>query len=202
MISSRFRSAPTAALSAGILVLLASFAGPATAQESPEEVAIAIAEAGRSMDTERIAELMHPAEIDRFRSAFSAGLGSPELEPFLVEVLQVESPADARSLTDREFFARIVGGFLEAAGGADGALMDVIRGSEAAVVGSVVEGADTMHVVLRVRMEVEGIPISDVEVQSLARSDEGWRGLLGAELHTIAAVMQQGVNEQVDGRIK
>lgn len=50
------------------------------------------------------------------------------------------------------------------------------------VLGSVPEGDDLVHVLIRTRMSMQGVPMTDVEVLSLRKGDAGWGVLLNRDL--------------------
>jgi hypothetical protein len=171
---------------------MALAAAPATAQSTDDE---AIGVAGRYVDAmqasdfDGMAALMHPVALAELRGIFAPVLAS-EAGPEIIDAIGLPPPAQLSSMTDSEFFAS----FMRAIVAGDSTMADALRQSNADLLGSVPEGADTVHVVYRMRMRIEGIEVSEMEVLSLARWEDGWRGLLAGDLAGLAA-MFQGIAE-------
>lgn len=176
----------------GMLGAIVLAAAPAIAQSADEE-AIAVAgryvDAMRASDFDGMAALMHPMSLAELRNIFSPVLAS-EAGPEIISAIGLPPPAQLSTMSDSEFFAS----FMRAIVAGDSTMADALRQANADLLGSVPEGADTVHVVYRMRMKVEGIEVSEMEVLSLARWEDSWRGLLAGDLAGLAA-MFQGIAE-------
>jgi len=176
----------------GLLGTVVLAAAPATAQSADDE-AIAVAgsyvDAMRASDFDGMAALMHPASLAELRDIFSPVLAS-EAGPGIISAIGLPPPDQLASMSDSEFFAA----FMRAIVSGDSTMADALRQSQADLLGSVPEGDDTVHVVYRMRMKIEGVEVSEMEVLSLGRWENTWRGLLAGDLAGLAA-MFQGIAE-------
>lgn len=140
-------------------------------------------------DWDGAAAMMHPDALAQIRD-----LG--EL------IVQVDPSGQAATLffgdaasamdeaADEELFAAFLSFVMEQAG-----LGAALSTMEQQAIGQVVEG-DTVHVLSRTHMEVEGISISELSVASFAPHDGEWRMLLTAQIESFLAGMrsQLGLN--------
>ena len=174
----------------GAAILLA----PPIAAQTPEEDPIAVAgsyvDAMQASDFDRMATLMHPESLAELREIFSPVLAS-DAGPEIIHAIGLPPPAELAELSDTEFFAA----FMRAIVSADSTMADALREARADLLGSVPEGADTVHVVYRMRTNVEGVDVSEMSVLSLGRWENTWRGLLAGDLAGLAAVFQ-GIAEE------
>jgi len=177
----------------GLLGTAVLFAAPATAQSADDE-AIVVAgnyvDAMRASDFDGMAALMHPVSLAELRDIFSPVLAS-EAGPGIISAIGLPPPAQLSSMSDSEFFAA----FMRAIVAGDATMAEALRQANADLLGSVPEGADTVHVVYRMRMKIEGVEVSEMEVLSLGRWENTWRGLLAGDLAGLAA-MFQGIAEE------
>jgi hypothetical protein len=176
----------------GLLGTVVLAAAPAAAQSADDE-AIAVAgsyvDAMRASDFDGMAALMHPVSLAELREIFSPVLAS-ETGPGIISAIGLPPPDQLASMSDSEFFAA----FMRAIVAGDSTMADALRQAQADLLGSVPEGDDTVHVVYRMRMKIEGVEVSEMEVLSLGRWENTWRGLLAGDLAGLAA-MFQGIAE-------
>jgi len=182
-------------LMTGLLGAAVLFASPASAQ-APQEAAITVAasyvDAMRASDFDRMATLMHPASLAELREIFSPVLAS-DTGPEIISAIGLPPPPELAGMSDTEFFAA----FMRAIVSGDSTMADALRQAHADLLGSVPEGADTVHVVYRMSMNVEGVEVSEMGVLSLGRWENTWRGLLAGDLAGLAAVFQ-GIAEEAE----
>ena len=176
-----------------LLAAVATVAGPAAAQ-SPDDDAITVAgsyvDAMRASDFNGMATLMHPESLAELREIFAPVLAS-DAGPEIIRAIGLPPPEELSSMSDTEFFAA----FMRAIVAGDSTMADALRQAQADLLGSVPEGADTVHVVYRMRMKVEDVEVSEMGVLSLARWENTWRGLLAGDLAGLAAMFQGIVEE-------
>lgn len=173
-------------------VTAAAVVTPAPAQSADDEaitVAGSYVDAMRASDFDGMAALMHPVSLAELREIFSPVLAS-EAGPGIISAIGLPPPDQLASMSDSEFFAA----FMRAIVAGDSTMADALRQAQADLLGSVPEGDDTVHVVYRMRMKIEGVEVSEMEVLSLGRWENTWRGLLAGDLAGLAA-MFQGIAE-------
>ena len=177
----------------GLVGAVALIVPPASAQ-APGEDAIAVAgsyvDAMRASDFDRMATLMHPASLAELREIFAPVLASGTGSE-IISAIGLPPPAELAGMSDTEFFSA----FMRAIVSGDSTMADALRQAHADLLGSVPEGADTVHVVYRMRMNVEGVEVSEMGVLSLGRWENTWRGLLAGDLAGLAAVFQKIAEE-------
>jgi hypothetical protein len=174
-------------------VTAAAVVTPAPAQSADDEaitVAGSYVDAMRGSDFDGMAGLMHPESLAELREIFAPVLAS-EAGPEIISAIGLPPPEELSSMSDTEFFAA----FMRAIVAGDSTMADALRQAQADLLGSVPEGADTVHVVYRMRMKVEDVEVSEMGVLSLARWENTWRGLLAGDLAGLAAMFQGIVEE-------
>jgi hypothetical protein len=176
-------------LAALLLVLLAPRAAvaqrpapPATAEEATQ---LYIAALGRGAWDE-IAGMMHPEALAEFRTLFAPVMNGERGREIGPQVFGVADSAGFAAAADSALFAN----FLRASMGADPALANVMRTAKVLVLGHVSEGPDVQHVVSRLTMTAEGLEFSRMDVMSLRRFGNSWRGLLTGDIRLLAQSLQ------------
>ena len=172
--------------SACLLAALMLAGSPLRAQ-SVEAVASQYLDAMRTGDWTAMAQLMHPNALRDLRAFLEPALRAPSGEEFRAQFLGLTSADEALALSDTAVFARFVQFFTEQ----NPTVAQALATAEIEVVGHVPEGADTVHVVYRMRMTVMGTPVSRMDVFSLARSGGTWRGLLKGDMSAMANALQR-----------
>lgn len=170
--------------SIAVLLLAALAAAPSHAQiaETPEQVTERFVAAMRTGDWQGMASLMHRNALSEMRQLLAAVFEAPKADVIRQQLLGVSTVAEAQALSDTAVFASLMRMTTQQAG-----LAEVLASAKVQVLGHVSEGKDTMHVVYRLAMTIDGISISKMDVMSLARSPVGWRGLLKGEVSALAA---------------
>jgi hypothetical protein len=169
----------------------ASTAATTTGSETPEQVTDQIITAMRNKDWAGVARLMHPEALKELRSLFDLILESqdPDDSEVRQQLFGVRTVEEAKALSDTEIFTNLMRGVLAQQGG----LGDVLATAEVKILGHVQESADTVHVVYRMNMTVEEISISMMDVASMTRFGNTWRGLLKGDMRAMAAGMRQAL---------
>jgi hypothetical protein len=177
------RAIAALALAAGIP------AGDLQAQATPEDAARAFGEAVRHSDWPAAARLMHPDAVHQLRLLFQPIVSAPGMESLRSELFGAQSDADFARLADTVLFAR----FLENAIAKQEGMGEALRSATVTPLGHVPQGADTMLVVTRTNLSVEGIAIRTFEVMPFVRYQGRWRGVLKAEFTNMAAMLQRAM---------
>lgn len=158
---------------------------------TPEEVAAAAFAHMQAGDWEASAELFDPAELKRFRDmmqtvldsgakspdASSSGAADPTLEAFFGPGVSIES---LRAMSDSRFMASVMSAMIGKTG------VDL---REQRLFGHVAESDDTVHVVARTILSMNGVTVSKVDVVTLRRTAEGWRLALKGEMTGLAEAL-------------
>lgn len=179
------------ATSAALLMLACS---GATAQkaETPEEVTRHYFDAMEKGNWKANAALMHPDELARFRAVFAPLMESPKGAEGARELLGLNSPAEFRKLSDLEVFEQ----FLTNIMGKSPNMAEMMSNMESTILGSVIEGKDTAHVLYRMKMSGEGMNIEELEVTTLKRYGNTWRLALDKNVEGMAESISQMLNEE------
>ncbi|HEU4880615.1 MAG TPA: hypothetical protein VFT45_00180 [Longimicrobium sp.] len=164
----------------GALLLLAVCALPlrAAAQDTPEAVAQRYYETFRNGDFAGNAALMHPAALEELKTTLTglaAMPGATEDAEFR-EMFGVSSIEELRALPAPVLFERVLRNQLE------GEMRAILASTEVTILGHVMEGDSTAHVVYRMRMNFGGQSLDQVQVMPLQRSGNEWRVLLTGSL--------------------
>ncbi len=178
------------------LLALLVFAAPAAAQRTypastPEELALSMGEAMRASDWDGMAGLMHPKALAELRGMFMPLLENPASAEMLPMLFGVETAEDAANLTDAQLFAALMQRIL----GEEAAATELLKTATVEIIGTVREGADTVHVLQRIGMTYGKAAFRSLEVTSTTRDGAQWRGLLTGEMTGLAAMMQQALDE-------
>jgi hypothetical protein len=175
----------------GALLLLALCALPwrAAAQETPEAVVQRYYETFRSGEFAANAALMHPAALEELKTTLTgmaAMPGATENAEFR-EMFGVSSLEEMRALPAPVLFERVLRNQLE------GEMRAILATTDVSILGHVLEGDSTAHVVYRMRMNFGGQSLDQVQVMPLQRSNGEWRVLLTGSL---AGMMNAGPPER------
>ena len=163
-----------------------SAAGVSASGATPEALARGYLGALNRNDWAGAAALMHPHALATMREFTDALVEADESGNVARLLVGVSSRAEVAGLSNEELFGR----FLRATLAGESASM--LQDSRSVVLGHISEGRDTAHVLYRMQMQSAGIEISQVGVLSVARSAEGWRALLTAEIANVIGELVGG----------
>ena len=159
--------------------------------ETPEQVTERFVAAMRAADWQGMASLMHQNALKQMHQLLAGVFESPNAGPIRQQLLGVTTVQQAQALSDTAVFAALMRMTTQDAG-----VAELLKNAKVQVLGHVNEGPDTVHVVYRMAMTINGIPITKMDVMSLARSPVGWRGLLKGDFSALAA----GIRAAMDSR--
>jgi hypothetical protein len=164
----------------GALVLVAACALPsrAAAQETPEAVVQRYYDTFRSGDYAANAALMHPAALEELKTTLTgmAALPGATEDVEFREMFGVSTLEEMRALPAPVLFERVLRNQLE------GEMRAILATTEISILGHVMEGDTTAHVVYRMRMNFGGQRLDQVQVMPLQRAEGQWRVLLTGSL--------------------
>src|SRR5882762_7660604 len=164
---------------------------PAQTAETPEQVTERFVAAMRAADLQGMASLMHQNALKEMRNLLAGVFEAPNAGPIRQQLLGVTTLEQSRALSDTAVFASLMRMTMQ-----DADVAELLKSAKVQVLGHVNEGADTVHVVYRMVMTINGIPITKMDVMSLARSPVGWRGLLKGDFSALAAGIRAAMQSQ------
>jgi hypothetical protein len=179
------------------LLLTCGLARAAVAQsETPEAVAQRYVSAMRETDWGKAATLMHPSALQQLRSLFDPILlmDSPEADGVRREIFGFPTKQAAIAASDSALFVNLMSFTIGRQEGMESAM----RTTQFSHIGTVTEGRDTVHVLGRMSMRVMDLPVSQLEVISLMRYGNSWRGVLKGDLVTMAAGLRKALERKFD----
>jgi hypothetical protein len=141
-------------------------------------------------DWDATARMMHPDALAEMHEVFVAlaeldGTGEVAEEFFGVQTL-----AEVQAHTPEQTFAAIMRNLI----GGDPQVAAAFGGSDVQMIGTVAEG-DTLHLVYRMGLSLQGAPVTKLAVASFQRHDGEWRMLLSGEIDGLVQMlrMQAGI---------
>jgi hypothetical protein len=171
-----------------LLLALCAFPAGAAAQDTPEQVVQRYYATFQSGDYAANAALMHPGALEELKTTLTgmAALPGATEEPEFREMFGVSTLEEMRALPAQVLFERVLRNQLE------GELRAILASAQVNVLGHVLEGDSTAHVVYRMRMEFGGQTMDQVQVVPLERVDGQWRVLLTGSLAGMMNAMPGG----------
>jgi hypothetical protein len=132
---------------------------------------------------------MHPEALARFRAMFVPLATHEKGAELRQEMFGANSVAELNALTDVELFER----FLRSLMTLSPEFQAVMGAAETDMLGHVAEGPDLAHVVYRMRLTVEGMAVTKLDVMSLRRAGSEWKALLKGDIEGMAEAIRRQV---------
>ena len=175
-------------LTVAVLVLVASYAmGQGS---TPESTMVSYADAAKSWDVGRMANLMHPEALRRFREAFDGaflGENASRARTDLLPLFAVSTYEDYAALSNVEVFQRLTETVSRAAPG----LKEIMAGSEYEIVSQAQRGEEVLLTYV-LAITVEGRVVRQEVEQALKQHEGKWLLMLPADGEaTIARIAAQ-----------
>ena len=144
------------------------------AQDTPEQVVARYFDTFRTGDYAGNVALMHPEALEELKETMAGlvALAGTEDEGFR-EMFGVASMEEFNRLTSAQLFERMLRSQLD-----QPEMRELLSGAQTVVLGHVMEGDTTAHVVYRMRMGVGDVTVDQVQVAPLKRAGGEWRVLL------------------------
>lgn len=187
------------ALSAALLGCKGEKPGSATRQtteaagqvmgDGPEAAARRFGDAIKAADWAAAARLMHPNALRQLRTMFEPMFSVPEMQGSAGEMFGI-APEALASTPDTVLFAALLKNLMAQEGG----LSEALSSAQITPLGHVPVG-DTMMVVSRMAMTIEGITITQYDVMPFVFDDGQWWALLKADITNMAAMLQQAIKQ-------
>ena len=182
-----FRLSPAPVLALAALTLMPAPAAAQTAGESPEHVATRYINALRTQQWDSMALLMHPVALHQLREVLAPLFEAPSLDDAREHLLGVRSLSGAKALSDNGVFVALMSHGV----GSQAQLMEFMRKASVQIIGHVPEGRDTVHVVYRMTFEDGTAAVAKMDVFSMQRLGDTWRGLLSIDLRMLGAMLRR-----------
>lgn len=162
-----------------LMTALLAMAAPLAAQETPEAVFQRYFETFRTADYAGNAALMHPQALESMKETLTGLLAIPGADDpaELRETFGVGSVEEMRQMPPAALFERMLRSQLE-----NPEMRQILSGAQISVLGHVMEGDTTAHVVYRMRMSVGEMDMDQVSVAPLQMHEGRWRVLLTGSL--------------------
>jgi hypothetical protein len=159
------------------------------AEETPEQVTQAFLQATRDTNWARMAALLHPTALAQFHSFFAPILQceTPEANEARRQLFGITSAVQTARTPD----SVLVAALFRSMAGRDQGFAAMLRTAQLQMLGHVTEGGDTVHVVSRLTIVLDSMPVTQMEVVSLSRDGPRWRVLLKSDLSTLALMLRR-----------
>lgn len=164
---------------------------PATDLNTPEALARAALLSIKEGRIKDYGQLMHPEAMKQLKEIMlpivEGAAQEGAADQLLALFANVESVEDLRAVSDQEFFVAFFQGVMQVVP----QLSQVMQQADMEVIGHVAEGADTVHVVYRIKLTQEELKVTKLSVLT-AKSDKGqWKLMLTGEVEGVAAALQR-----------
>ena len=172
-------------LFASLISLVAALTSPwsMSAESSPSDIASAYFTALGKGDWQASTALMHPDALDRFKGIIATATKGKDGKELLQQLFQVSTQKDFDRLSNAETFRL----FWSSMARLQPDLVKAFGMAQQAILGSVAEGENIVHVVSKVTIRPEpGVSASQIDVVSLQRDGASWRVLLTGDMEGLA----------------
>ena len=137
-------------------------------------------------DLQACAELMHPSALKSLQELLLPILDMAKEAgaegTFLTLFSGVDSSESLASLSKEEFFVSFLKGSLFS----QPEIFEAMKTMQVTIIGATPEGDQIVHVVYRLKMNMMGTTIEELETISLKRSGDTWRLLLSGDIKSTA----------------
>jgi hypothetical protein len=132
------------------------------------------------------ASLMHPKALEGLQNLLLPILEMAEeadaQATFLTLFSGVESAEELAALSKEDFFVSFLKGSLFS----QPEIFEAMKTMQVTIIGTAPEGDQVVHVLYRLKMNMMGATIEELETISLERSDDTWRLLLSGDIKSTA----------------
>jgi len=171
---------------AALLLATASFC----ADETPEAVSDRYMVATKNGDFSTCAELMHSRALDDLKKLLLPVIEAAQQAEDKSLIRLFDGATDYKTVTElsaKDFFIKFMSGVSKL----NPDMLKTLAKSEMETVGHVVEKEKTAHVVFRMKVAVDDISVTKLEVLSLEKDNGAWRALLTANVEGMAQMLQK-----------
>lgn len=143
-------------------------------------------------DTQRMAALIHPLALERFRASFDAallGAKSEQAKSELIPLLSLNSISEYMNISNQEAFKRLNDGVAEQAP----ELIAMMQKAEFEIISTTLKD-ETAYVIYDLGLMINGQYISQEVVQKLKRNEQTWLLLLPSTAEAAIAKVETRFN--------
>ncbi len=137
-------------------------------------------------DLQACAALMHPKALETLQELLLPILDMAKdagaQDTFLTLFSGVDSTETLASLSKEDFFVSFLKGSLFS----QPEIFDAMKTMQVTIIGAAPEGDQVVHVIYRLKMNMMGTVIEELETISLERSNDTWRLLLSGDIKSTA----------------
>jgi hypothetical protein len=155
-------------------------------QTTPEQAASDFAGAIKSGDWSKAAGLMHPNALSQLRTLFEPIVSTPGGQEVAKQIFEINSAAEFKSVPDTLLFARLMKAVSTQQG-----MGDALKNSTITPLGHISQPGDTVFVVSRVGVNVEGLELTTFEVMPFLLYQGQYRALLKADFTNMANMLRK-----------
>jgi hypothetical protein len=155
-------------------------------QKTPEQTAVDFGTAIKSGDWSKAAQIMHPNALSQLRTLFEPIVSTPGGAQVAAQIFQINSAEEFKAAPDTLLFARLM-----KAVSAQQGMGDALRNSTITPLGHIAQAGDTVFVVSRVGLSVEGIDLTTFEVMPFLLYQGQYRALLKADFTNMAKMLRK-----------
>lgn len=160
------------------------------AGDGAEAAAQVFSDAIKSGDYAAAARLMHPKALSSLRMLFEPMITAPDMQAEAAGMFGV-APEALATTPDTVLFA----GLLRSLMAQNGELAQALRTAEITPLGHVAVG-DTMMVVSRTSLTVQGITITQYDITPFLYENGQWWALLKADITNMAAMLREAMKQR------
>lgn len=164
---------------------------PEMVAETPESVVERYTKTMQRRDWKASAALMHPDALLKLKRMFRPivfAVTAPGLDVGKT-FFGVRTGAEFDRLSGTQAYERLMSAVTKM----NPELSSVLATSKSQIIGHVLEGTDTAHVVYRMTARTQGISVTKVAVMSLKRVGNTWGGLLTGDIEGMAAALSRAI---------
>jgi len=124
---------------------------------------------------------MHPKALDRLQKMLApiveGAASNREAAHLSITLFGGASDAQLKAMSPVKFFETLMASMAKLPG-----MSEAMQKAEGTVLGKVMEGENTAHVVTRMKMSVPGVDYSKLEIVSFEKDGDKWKGLLSGDM--------------------
>jgi hypothetical protein len=155
--------------------------------QTPERIVQLQMEAMARNDWGTYTSFMHPDALGSFKEIFRMMISADDSGEMVGGLFGVLDSTEYDKKSAADIFMNFMRGINQAAP----ELMGIAKDASYQILGSVPEGSETVHVVFRMTLSLEGIPISSVAVQTLHKYNGQWKSLLSKQMDDLISLIKQ-----------
>jgi hypothetical protein len=176
---------------AALLIISLPLSTLAAQAMSPEQVIASMMTSLGKEDWDTFTNLMHPDALQQFKTLFHDVLisdSSDQIGSYLFGVPDLQA-------FDNMSASKIYKQFMTNLYNLEPSLRDVLSNTSYEILGSVKEGNELVHVLYRIKMEVGGKEVQQLEIETVQNYQGQWRTLLRKDITAVADQLKESLKE-------